>query len=503
MAGAASLILALTAGLLGVTRPPVTYVLDYGKNHVDQPGYAELVAGSPPQVLHFGKDVPMSHNWGPIATMGGENVAYGKGDDIRRISPAELATRVSRLKELNDGLHRAGVSLILPYICLMTMAGDETRRTGFWEFYDHWEDYAAFDLGPRPSEPAGWMQRTAQGGLKRFYTYGSGYYPGYETNHRYAVSILHPGWRQWQRAVVRQAARAGFDGVFVDNGGSFQSYDPLAQEGFRQWLAARFEPARLQELFGLASAGEASLPASLDGPLGAEALKFWQTSIRDFLAELRREGSEVLGRRFVIFPNGAHNPVTLRYAHPDTDYTMYELSHGSLGTTNTGRLTDTVVEDVSFRHYLSHRYAYAYPVAMGAGTRALVLTRPGYPRRRPEYEMNAAAARLGMAEAAAFGGGGGYLLRPDWTLYGQAMAGMRRFFESQARLFEGYQPDGRVGVLAFVDEALFGNAAHLAAAEAVYTATTGAALPTVLLPEELCTSQGLAGLAAVVLPAVR
>ena len=39
------------------TQAPITYVLDYGREHLGYPEYFQAVAGSPPTLLHLGKDV--------------------------------------------------------------------------------------------------------------------------------------------------------------------------------------------------------------------------------------------------------------------------------------------------------------------------------------------------------------------------------------------------------------------------------------------------------------
>src|SRR5690606_29614912 len=57
------------------TVPPVYYLIDYGQGHIDNPDYVAWIAELPPDLLHFGKDVPMTHLYGPIAAVGGENQA--------------------------------------------------------------------------------------------------------------------------------------------------------------------------------------------------------------------------------------------------------------------------------------------------------------------------------------------------------------------------------------------------------------------------------------------
>jgi hypothetical protein len=99
-----------------------------------------------------------------VAGTGGENQAYGKGEDIRRISPDELREKMKALKHFTGEMHRVGVKLVMPYICTKTIGGDHSKRTGLWEFYDHWNEYRALGLGPRPqTDPRQWLQTTPDG----------------------------------------------------------------------------------------------------------------------------------------------------------------------------------------------------------------------------------------------------------------------------------------------------------------------------------------------------
>ena len=88
-----------------------------------------------PDVLHLGKDVPFTHNWGPIAGWGGENQWCGKTPEDkkayqRRLSPAELREKIKAIKAMVERLHASGVDEVMPYVGAMTVAGDWERRTG-------------------------------------------------------------------------------------------------------------------------------------------------------------------------------------------------------------------------------------------------------------------------------------------------------------------------------------------------------------------------------------
>jgi hypothetical protein len=80
--------------------------------------------------------------------------------------------------------------------------------------------------------------------------------------------------------------------------------------------------------------------------------------------------------------------------------------------------------------------------------RPILCTRPGYnlPRTaRRLLEMNLASAALGNAEAAAFGGGGGFLQGTDPALM-EVQKQYRRFFERHAALYEGLDSLAEVAV---------------------------------------------------------
>lgn len=485
----------------GPTRPPVTYVLDYGDRHLGHPEYIQAVASAPPHLLHLGKDVPMTHNWGPIRALGGENQAFGRDEAITRLTPEEVQDRIDGLTAMVTALHEAGATLVMPYICLMTIGGHEQTRTGFWAFYDHWDEYARFGLGPRPAEdPFAWLQRTADGAPRRFYQYEGPFYPPYKPNHRYAVSVNHPAWRQWEEAVVRLIARCGYDGAFVDNAGSERSHDPRSQAKFREYLVARYGAAGLKEAFGAETVDQLALSEEAGTLLGYESQAFWAKSRREHLAALAAAGAEVLGRPFKLFPNGGR-PVDILRSFPDCEWVMYEQSIGPYGT-NSGRARQPLVEDVAIRHYNRHLFEFLYPQSVGGRVRGIVLTRSGWPRTRPEIDMNPTAAELGMAEAAAFSGGGGYLLRPDWNRYGAALARYRRFIDSHPNLFDGLWPWGAVGVLVFAEQTWYGAHGHLTAAEQAVEVLSARAVPFVMLTEEDCRTERTTELAALVVPSV-
>ncbi|MFQ5809894.1 MAG: hypothetical protein ACE5JM_09775, partial [Armatimonadota bacterium] len=486
------------------TRAPVTYVLDYGSKHLGHPEWLEATATAPPMLLHLGKDVPITHNWGPIQALGGENQAWGKGDSIRRLTPEELRERIDGLKGMVAALHEAGVELVMPYICSMTIAGHHETRAGLWEFWDHWGDYGGLGLGPRPpDDPINWMQRDADGNLVRFYRYDTPFYPPYEPNHRYAACVNNPNWRIYLQKVAELVARCGYDGSFVDNSGSQRCHCTYCQAKFDDFIAARYSPAERERYFGSRDVADISLARSQeDGLLWVETQRFWIKSLYDHQQDVR-EGAERVRKPFLIFPNGGHGrPQHVKLIYRDSDYIMFERSIGDYGT-HPGLAKVNLVEDIFMRHYNDNIFQHKYTQCLGARVRPLILTRGGWPRTRPEWEMNANIARLGMAEAAAFSGGGGFLLRPQYDRFGDALNEYRGFFEAHGDLYEGMDSFTQGGVVMFAEQELYGNRAHFRSVKQITQQLLAEHMLFDHVTEEQFTREHLARYEVVVLPYVQ
>ncbi len=450
-----------------LSQAPFTYILDYGPDHLNSPEYLAKIRQAPPTLLHLGKDVPFTHNWGPIQATGGENQAYGKRkpyapeDYTRRLSPDETRQRLEDLTRLARELHHANVKWVTPYICSMTIGGHPERRAGFWEFLDHWGEYKAFHLGARPaSDPITWIQQTAEGKPLFFYKFDGPFYPPYEPNIRYAVCQNHPDWRAWTERVVENVARCGFDGVFVDNGSSLRCYCQHCQAQWRIWIDGRYSAAQRRELFGAEQPpmGEDKQP----GLLCAETHRFWCDSLRQHLAVISAAGTRILGRPFVVFPNGGEKrPESILHVYPETDLVMFERSVGPHGT-HPGMVLRPIVEKIAVKKYNDNIFEYKYVQCLRRKVRPIMLTRPGWQVSREEQrllEMNPGSAALGNAEAAAFGGGGGFLQRATPELM-QVQWQYRQFFERHARLYEGLDSLAEVAVAVFPDLVWFGNRQH-------------------------------------------
>ncbi len=457
-----------------LSSPPFTYILDYGPKHINLPEYIETIAKSPPTLLHLGKDVPFTHNWGPIQALGGENQAYGKmrpyakEDYIRRLSPEEVRQRIADLSKLVSDLHKAGVKWVTPYICSMTIGGRPDPRAGFWEFYDHWDEYKEFGLGERPkSDPIQWMQLAPDGKLQFFYRFEGPFYPPYEPNIRYAACHNNADWRRWIEKVTENAARCGFDGVFVDNAGSHRCYCAICKEKWRSWISGRYSEAERKELFGNAdpglSDGTPRIRGAQQGLLWAETKRFWNACIVEHHDAIRKAGEKILGRPFIVFPNGGEQrPEQILQAFPETDLIMFERSVGPYGT-HPGMVLWRIIEDIGVKKYNDNVFEYKFVQCLRRKVRPIMLTRPGWqvPKKTEMMlEMNANAAVLGNAEAAAFGGGGAFLVRMNPECM-QAQKKCREFFEKNARLFEGLDTYAQVGLAVFPEQGYFGGKEHI------------------------------------------
>jgi hypothetical protein len=446
------------------TTLPLTYILDYGAEHLGNNDYLESVRSAPPALLHLGKDVPLNHGWGPIRALGGENQAHGSGEDIDRISPGEVGKRIAGLRRMVDRLHAAGVRWVTPYVCGMTLDGDPQRRTGFWDFYDHWDDYRSLGLCPRPTaDPFDWLQRRADGSALQYYRYNypDKYYPAFKTNHRFAACWHSDGWRTWLSEVVRFAARCGYDGVFVDNACSQRCQCPCCLTAFREYLKRHFTADEARRLFAADSFDDVAFPEKGATLLEAEMTRYWCETIRGQLATLKAIGSNELGREFVVFPNGGR-PAYIQRALMDADFVMFEKSIGDYGT-HPGLVLSPLFESVVVRAYNDNVFEHKFVQCLRRRVKPIILSRAGYPQRPPERILNANAARLGMAECGAFSGGGGFLLRPYFDVYHDALNEYRRFFETHPDLYAGLDSYAQLAVLACPEQDWQGNRTHMMA----------------------------------------
>jgi hypothetical protein len=291
--------------MLPVTTPPIIYTINYSGRYFREPDYIERFRAAPPDLLHVGKAVPITHHWGPIRLFHGENQYTGgpghtlSWENIALLSPEQLEARIATIRETLRRAHAIGIREIVPYISYHTLAGDHQTRRGFWNFYDHWDTYRRW-AGPRPeTDPFEWLVLDRQGK----FVGGScgGYSPDYYAPlHRYRACINHPDWAEWHRRLIRLVAEAGYDGCFVDNAHPDPCFCRHCKRLFRQFLAEHGDVPGVRRLTDGLEAEQLRLDAE-DVP--AERVRRWRlTRTRDHLGMLRETGREVTPG-FTIFPN--------------------------------------------------------------------------------------------------------------------------------------------------------------------------------------------------------
>jgi len=312
---AASLFTLLLAGsalagepmpMVPATTAPIVYTINYADDYFTTPEYIERFRSAPPDLLHVGKAVPITHHWGPIRLYRGENQYTGgpgntlSWENIALISPEALAERIETIRRTLERYHAIGIAEITPYISYHTLAGDHEKRLGFWKFYDEWERYARW-AGPRPAkDPFDWLVVDAAGK----FVGGScgGYSPDYYAPlHRYRACINHPDWAEWHRRLIRMVAEVGYDGCFVDNCHPDPCYCRFCKAVFREFLDANRDTAWVARLTRGLDVDKLALDSpDVPGEL-VRRVRLLRTS--DHLAMLRRVGREVKPG-FTIFPNG-------------------------------------------------------------------------------------------------------------------------------------------------------------------------------------------------------
>jgi len=217
---------------------PFTYVIDYSPNLIGNTEFYEKLKVSPPDLYHVGPVTPFHSLWGA-------GDGYGAGH-YPQASPERIRERIEEISAFVQEMKRAGVKEVCPYIFSMGMWGDHEKRTGFWEFYDNWDQYREFGFGPRPlDDPYTWMQmgRRKQEGHDFYF---------------YQPCVNHPGWRSYLAGAVRNIARCGYDGVFMDVNTLMCTNEPC-QKAFDVYLAKKYSPAQLRQNFGTADLSEINL----------------------------------------------------------------------------------------------------------------------------------------------------------------------------------------------------------------------------------------------------
>lgn len=434
---------------------------------------------------------PWNFRHGPIRAL--RDVLDRDGSKRVRMPAEEIPARTEELAGFVRDLHAIGVRWVVPYICLMTMVGDHEQRLGFWEFYDHWDEYRGLGLYEKPADdPFTWNQQRPDGSPRYFYAHDIELFlPMY----RYAASPAHPEWRRWISFVVEQIARCGMDGVFIDNGNGCRDFGPYARAGFEGWIKARYSDAERQELFG----GIPQMSEELGTLAAYESYLYWMDVIRQY-CQMCREAGERVRKPFIMFANGGQSrQYAIPFAYRDLDYLMFERGAHTLP----GRSSAPIIGP--FRQVSCHDNLFAYACTFGVGgrVRANTLIGEGQPRERHGYNRNAVV--LVHAEAAAFSGGGmarspGAMSSPDFN----DLQNLHRAHYQQCRdLYEGKHTWPQAAVALFGSDYYYGNRGHIGAAKAAYDALLERHILTDVLRARGCFADNLRRYRLIVLPDVR
>ena len=350
-----------------VTTPPIIYTINYSGEYFKDPEYIEQFTAAPPDLLHVGKAVPITHHWGPIRLFQGENQYTGgpgrtlSWENIALLSPEALAERIETIRQTLDRYHQVGIGEITPYISYHTLSGDHEKRLGFWEFFDKWDAYAQW-AGPRPEhDPLDWLVVDVNGQ----FVGGScgGYSPDYYAPlHRYRACTDHPDWAEWHRRLIRMVAEAGYDGCFVDNCHPDKCYCRYSKAAFAEFLEKSRDVAWVRRM----TEGLDIDTLALDSPdVPAELVRRYRLlRTSDHLAMLRRVGREVKPG-FTIFPNGNSIRECLTTGS-QCDRLMFESTYspGILAIDRpppSGAIDISVVDRTVERKRFTHRYEVADP----------------------------------------------------------------------------------------------------------------------------------------------
>jgi hypothetical protein len=446
----------------------------------------------PPELLIVGKEAPLTHSVGPILSFGGENrtfpaVPNRKGESPRRmLTPEELRLRIKATEQFTRDVHAAGVKAVVPYISPMTAYGNAEKRLGLFEFFDAWDKYEKeFDLGPRPAgDPLDWTQRDREG--KTYFRMGGGSEDA-EGLTRYSMCVNNPGWRRWQMVVADWAARAGYDGLWMDNVLVHRCYCKYCQ----------------------------AVAKDLGTDLARDADRVWLESYSRYFRDLRAEGSRFRGGTFFLGGNYPELPFQ-RAVTDDLDVAMVEqvwlgaariLWPGGVWTgfypaMPGAKILDARTRGTDAERSFNNIWLASLSYAM-RGARGVHLLAGAPANKGAEFAHNEDSALLALAEGATFGGGvavqvtGQYPFNSDNDL--AAHRARKRFFtfaRAHRELYEGLLPAGDVALVVFPD----GDASALVEAEQVQEALLWRGILVDVLDGDKQTAASLSKYGLVVVP---
>ncbi len=213
------------------TSVPFTYCIWYLADP-DQGSFYQDLAASPPDLFHLGYHLPFKGALGPT---------YGHDLYTNEILPPDqIPGEVHRIQNIIARMRSAGVTTLVPYVYTMAFFGHPDLRSGFFNFFDRWQNYTDVGLGAKPEvDPSLWTQERGPQQL-------GGGPPGIL---HYEPCINQSPWTRYLDVVVRQAAATGYDGMFFDVN-TLYCFCPHCQEKFDVYLLNKYGRKRLRELFG-------------------------------------------------------------------------------------------------------------------------------------------------------------------------------------------------------------------------------------------------------------
>jgi hypothetical protein len=431
------------------TRAPIHYELDYAPNHLDNSKYPDLIKRTRPDLLHFGRDVPMSHLFGPVPILGGENSVPVSESDLRLLSPKQLTERIGKFKKLNRRLHKSGAKLVMPYLSAITTAGDPDARKGLYHFLDRWDEYRECDIGKRPTGGPDKWSAINKDGSPRTWLDGLLSYPPYLGMNRYVCCVNHPQWQRWLKVLVELVARADYDGVFLDNCANFECFCDVCQKQFRKQLAAVYSKSMLKKLFGTENPEKLELVSEEYTRGYIESKRFWSQSLARLLVKLRNAGRRI-NPDFKLFANLNYPFHMYPYLRDAIDFCMFEQGQGQMD--GAGRVFKPLAGHFFIDKYQHNMNIFRYTDSFAGKLSAVSLGC----MRIPDIPLPG-NARLEIGETAAGGGSG---TSNFWSTLrlgnnkkdiaeSKEAEKLYRFLDQQRSLYDNNVSAAEIGVLNF------------------------------------------------------
>lgn len=206
-----------------------------------------------------------------------------------------LNQQLEEVRAYNANARAKGIEIVLGYLCATSIVKLETFDAGWTE-----EMRAAFGSGP-----AAWLQQGRDGQPLPSW-YGGDYRP---------ACMNHPGWRAYQRHMVRMQLETGHDGIFFDNPTVHPEgcYCAHCMAGFAAFLG-RDSATPLEEMRLLAESQR------------QDFLRYRATIARDFLGHIREYARTLHAAALITANNSTNQPTVLYSQCRSYGYSPFEMS---------------------------------------------------------------------------------------------------------------------------------------------------------------------------------